>query len=240
LLARSQRLLRSEQGGYSTDLVMVLSAQAALYNLQLRPEPASKLLREAAEIASRANSPPVVVAVVCREIAQVNIIQGRLDEARNELTRCFDTISRSNDSTNVYFVSAQMHHLLGRLELERQRPVEAEQSFRRALELFKRAGDDSVQQSREALASLALSLLRQNRVNEAASVMLEAISMPDGGMSETVSTVDNVAKETARACRRAGLKAEARRLSAYRASGAKQSDRLRSSVDYSELHKRPE
>jgi tetratricopeptide (TPR) repeat protein len=90
-LVRSQRLLRSEQGGYSADLVVVLSAQAALYILQWRPEPASKLLDEAAEIASRVNAPPVVVAYVCRETAQLHLIRGRLDESRNGSTVGFRT-----------------------------------------------------------------------------------------------------------------------------------------------------
>ncbi len=181
-LVRSQRLLRSEQGGYSADLVVVLSAQAALYILQWRPEPASKLIDEATEIASRVNAPPVVVAYVCRETALLRLIQGRLDESMNELTHCLEIVSRSGDSARVHFVSAQMHHLLGRLEMERRRPLEAEQHFRRSLELFNLAGGVSVLHVRQTLVGLASSLQKQNRVKEAAPVMLEAISMPDGGM----------------------------------------------------------
>jgi len=237
LLKSSERLLRSQQGGYSADLAVVLSAQAALYILQWRPEPASKLLDEAAEIAARVNAPPEVVALVCREVAQLHLIRGRLDESRNELTRCLEIVSRSGDSARVHFVSAQMHHLLGRLEMERRRPLEAEQHFRHSLELFNLAGGVSVLHVRQTLVGLASSLLKQNRVKEAASVMLEAISMPDAGVSETVSAVDTVAKEAARACRRSGLKDEARILSAYRGSGPRAPQKPPVTVDYSELRK---
>ena len=136
---------------------------------------ARQLLDAATERVDQLEDQPLVQARVLRVMGRAYKELALFDESEDLLKRSLEAMDRSPDATSDgYFL---VHLALGNLLKERQRPPEAEVQFRAALEHVRQTDRRQGPEEIRALHQLGLMLSHQGKLEDAESMLLDAVAM---------------------------------------------------------------
>ncbi|MEM7585345.1 MAG: serine/threonine-protein kinase [Acidobacteriota bacterium] len=188
LIARTVEARRAEQEKDRADLEAAVSGQVATFlesvfdsaapvDASRREVTARDLLDSATQRIDQLEDPRVrarVLRVMGRSYKELAIF----DEAERLLERSLEALEEAPGATPERFYLG--HIALGNLYKERQRPVEAEEQFRAALERIKATDRRGGREHIRALHQLGLMLSHQRELDAAEEVLLEAVAMAEG------------------------------------------------------------